>query len=253
MPCRVRPARRARPSATGIATASTLHALVERWNGAPWSMQRIRDPANRFRCSAHRRVLHFGRDLCRDRRCHDDEPDDCGMGADRHALEWLELVDSERTPQLDSTIVGYAVSCVTRSFCSAVGGLVNGEPAAMRWDGTRWSVSGRRSPIPETPCSYRACPASRRAGAPRPAGMTSAHARLTRPTASRCWEPSRRDDGRSAATPRSPVRAAAVAGATTSTRSRAPQRERARQWARRSTAGTGTAGRSRSGYPSPSS
>jgi hypothetical protein len=139
-------------TAVGYWDRDSIHvrALVERWNGDAWSIQQIRN-------------LHPGSDaLLTGISCISN--DTCvatGVATTTNPMiaGWVPIAmgwddsrwSSERTPQLDSTILGYAVSCVTRSFCSAVGGLVDGEPAAMRWDGTRWSAQRTAFPYPGNP------------------------------------------------------------------------------------------------------
>ena len=127
-----------------------LHPLVERWNGSHWSIQKIRTLPN------DAGALLTGVSCIADETC---VATGAAITTNPMIAGWVPIAmrwngsswSTQRTPQLDSTFEGYAVSCVSRSFCSAVGGLVNGEPAAMRWDGTRWSVQRTAFPYPGNP------------------------------------------------------------------------------------------------------
>ena len=131
-----------------------VHALWKRWNeGLPGRCSGCAIPPSGFRCSCspacpafrRRRASRPALPRRRTRR---------SRGGCRSSMRWdgsrLVFGHCERRSSTAPSR-GYAVRCVTRSFCSAVGGLVDGEPAAMRWDGTRWSVQRTAFPYPGNP------------------------------------------------------------------------------------------------------
>jgi hypothetical protein len=119
---------------------SLPHALVERWNGAAWSI--VATPRttpfqmaelNAVSCTSVRNCTAVG-----------------GLGYRQLVEHWNGRKWAiQRTPSAAPDAVLNGVSCVSRTDCVAVGGLTGGSAGkslAERWDGRGWSVEPTPSP-----------------------------------------------------------------------------------------------------------
>ena len=116
--------------------------LAEHWNGSRWIIQstpQIGNPGSALSgvsCSSSSVCTAVG-----DYEGQDDE----GPGAAPLALRWSAAKwavqptpgAASATDNEDSELAG--VSCTAASACIAVGYDINGEPLALRWNGTRWA------------------------------------------------------------------------------------------------------------------
>lgn len=117
-------------------------ALVERWNGSRWRVQRIAVPGTPQTFSDLTAVSCSSATACTAVGTDDAVPAGNSLIERWNGSTW----STEQAPAGSTELTG--VSCTTRTLCTAVGQFVNGPtgfatytPAALRWYGGSWSLS----------------------------------------------------------------------------------------------------------------
>jgi hypothetical protein len=123
-----------------VVTANDRRALAETWNGSSWALQHAAAPAGATRNSLSG-VSCASASFCAAVGTHTDNAgNDANLAEIWNGKSWLIKPTPDLTGQNgESGNELNSVSCVSASFCQAVGGGPSGPTAAL-WNGSSWTV-----------------------------------------------------------------------------------------------------------------
>jgi len=134
----------------GGSTDSVGGALIERWNGAKWSIVASPSPAPKLRRAVLRAVSCSSATDCN---AVGDYTSISNQGGDvQHllAMHWNGSVWSIVTIPGPATMLLSGISCPSATNCFAVGYTEEGLPVVNRWDGGQWTSASSPAPPANT-------------------------------------------------------------------------------------------------------